>query len=262
MRADLFDRYQARASLVHALDPRAKVVMAVLFILSNVLLPDGAWAAFLISWGAILGISLLARLGPGFVVNRSVVALPFVLAAVSAIFSVPGRPVAALELGAWRLLVTEAGLIRFASIVVRSWLSVQIAILLAATTHFPDLLHALRHLYVPKMVVAVVAFMYRYLFVLADESTRLLRARDARSPRPEGGGGLSAAWRARVAGNMVGQLFLRSFERSDRVYSAMLARGYTGQLLTLNPHAMQAKDWLALLLLALFSVSIQVFSRL
>ena len=149
MRADLFDRYQARASLVHALDPRAKVVMAVLFILSNVLLPDGAWAAFLISWGAILGISLLARLGPGFVVNRSVVALPFVLAAVSAIFSVPGRPVAALELGAWRLLVTEAGLIRFASIVVRSWLSVQIAILLTATTHFPDLLHALRHLYVP-----------------------------------------------------------------------------------------------------------------
>jgi cobalt/nickel transport system permease protein len=260
MRTDLFDRYQARVSLVHALDPRAKVVMAVLFILSNVLLPDGAWAAFLVSWGLVLGISLLAGLGPRFVVRRSIVALPFVLAALSAIFAVPGRPVAALELGSLQLVATDAGVVRFASIVVRGWLSVQMAILLTATTHFPDLLHALRHLHVPKVLVAVVAFMYRYLFILSDESTRLLRARDARSPRPQGIA-RSVVWRARVAGNMAGQLFLRSFERSDRVYSAMLARGYTGQLLTLNPHTMQIRDWLALSLLSFFSVSIQVLSR-
>jgi cobalt/nickel transport system permease protein len=262
MRTDLLDRYQTGASMIHAFDPRAKVVMAVLFILSNVLLPDGAWPAFLVSWGMVLGISLLARLGPGFVIKRSIVALPFLFAAVSAIFAVPGRQVATLELGAWQLVATDAGLIRFTSIVVRSWLSVQVAILLTATTHFPDLLHALRHLHVPKMLVAVIAFMYRYLFILSEESTRLLRARDSRSPRPDGRGELPVLRRARVAGNMVGQLFLRSFERSDRIYSAMLARGYADQLLTLNPHVMQSRDWLALALLVLSTISIQVLSRL
>jgi cobalt/nickel transport system permease protein len=112
------------------------------------------------------------------------------------------------------------------------------------------------------MLVAVIAFMYRYLFILSEESTRLLRARDSRSPRPDGRGELPVLRRARVAGNMVGQLFLRSFERSDRIYSAMLARGYAGQLLTLNPHVMQSRDWLALALLVLSTISIQVLSRL
>ena len=120
------------------------------------------------------------------------------------------------------------------------------AILLTATTQFPDLMHALRHLRLPQILVAVISFMYRYLFVLADEAMRLLRARQARSaqlPGQKAGGSLW--WRARVAGNMVGQLFLRSYDRSDRVYNAMLARGYRGHFLTLNPHAMQPFDWLA-----------------
>ena len=93
------------------------------------------------------------------------------------------------------------------------------AILLTATTPFPDLLHALRHLRVPPVLVAIIAFMYRYLFVLADEAERLLRARAARSAGLPGGGGRRVD---RLAGarrrHMAGQLFLRSYERSDRVY--------------------------------------------
>ena len=49
-----------------------------------------------------------------------------------------------------------------------------------------------------------------------------------------------------MAGHMAGQLLLRSLDRSDRVYAAMQARGYRGELLTLAPHAMRAVDWLAL----------------
>jgi cobalt/nickel transport system permease protein len=82
---------------------------------------------------------------------------------------------------------------------------------------------------------------------LTDEVLRLRRAREARSavlPGTKGGG--SVLWRAKIAGSMAGQLFLRSIERSDRIYSAMLARGYAGQLLTLNPHVMKRADWLVL----------------
>jgi cobalt/nickel transport system permease protein len=263
MHVHSLDRYQAGASLVHRLDPRVKVVLTILFIISNVALPDGVWLAFMLSWGLLLVGSTLAGLGYAYLLRRSFVALPFALAAITAIFTVPGQPVFVLPLGPWHLVATDAGLIRFTSIVVRSWLSVQMAILLTATTQFPDLMHALRHLRVPKLLVAIVSFMYRYLFVLIDEANRLLRAREARSAHLNPGhGGGSVAWRARVTGNMAGQLFLRSYERSDRVYNAMLARGYAGQFLTLNPHTMRGRDWVVLLLVGIALLLIQLVGRL
>lgn len=248
MHLSTFDQYQARASLIHRLDPRVKVGITVLVILSNVLLPDGAWLAFALSWGVVLGINALARLETRALLVRSFIALPFALAAISVIFTVPGHPLFALGVGNSVLVISDAGLIRFTSILLRSWLSVQAAIILTATTPFPDLIHALRHLRVPSILVSIISFMYRYLFVLSDETLRLLRAREARSAAPRAGNanrvGGSVVWRARVAGNMIGQLFLRSYERSDRVYTAMLARGYQGQLLTMTPHEMTSRDWM------------------
>jgi len=241
-----FDHYQSLQSAVHRLDPRVKVVVTVAFILSNVLLPDGAWLAYGCSWLIVLAASRLAHLSLRFVLSRSLVALPFALGAATIVFSLPGEPVFAVKLGPWALVATDAGLTRFASIMLRSWISVQMAIVMTATTQFPDLVHALRHLRVPSILVSTFSFMYRYLFALSDEAVRLMRARDARSAQPlaEGSPGPSLALRAKVAGNMAGQLFLRSYERSERIYDAMLARGYSGTLLTLHPHAMTRLDWL------------------
>ena len=172
-----------------------------------------------------------------FTFRRSFIALPFALAAISAIFSPLGTPLAEWTLGPFTLIPTDYGLIKFGSILLRSWLSVQAAILLVATTRFPDMIHAFEHLRVPAMLTTIVSFLYRYLFVLTDEVMRLLRARESRSATVAGQkSGRNVVWRARVTGNMAGQLFLRSYERSDRIYNAMLARGYTGQLRTLNPH--------------------------
>jgi len=247
MHINTFDRYEQRHSLVHLLDPRVKVVVTVLFIVANVLLPDGAWLAFLASWGLVLLVGMLARLPAVYAFKRAFIVLPFTLAAVTVLFTLPGEPLLSWQIGSRTLAISDTGLIRFASIVIRSWLSVQMAILLTATTQFPDLMHALTHLRVPAILVSIIAFMYRYLFVLADEAMRLLRAREARSARlglTRGPGGGSLGWRAKVAGHMVGQLLLRSLDRSDRVYNAMLARGYDGRLLTLNPHQMKRHDWL------------------
>ena len=241
MRPHAFDRYVAGTSPIHRLDPRIKAAVALLAILSNALLPDGAWPAFALTFGLVLAVGWLAGLGPTYPVVRSFVALPFALAALTMAFTLPGQPLFALAVGPWQLVATDAGLLRFGSVVVRSLLSVQVAILLTATTPFPDLLHALRHLGLPSLLVTIVSLMYRYLFVLADEAARLLRAREARSV----GSGGSVLWRGRVAGHMVGQLFLRSYERSDRVYDAMLARGMDGRHLTLTRHVLGTRDWLA-----------------
>jgi cobalt/nickel transport system permease protein len=248
---DVIDQYQFIESRIHSLDPRVKVLAAVVFILSNALLPDGSWSAFALSWLVLLLVNDLAQLGLGFSLKRSLIALPFALVAVSAIFSPIGKPLAVWDVGFIHLVPTDAGLIRFLSIMLRSWLSVQMAILLVATTQFPDLIHALEHLRLPRTLTSIIAFLFRYLFVLTNEAFRILRAREARSaglPGIRSGGRLP--WRIRTTGSMAGQLFTRSYERSDRIYQAMISRGYTGHIRTLNPHEMERSDWLALAVFA------------
>jgi len=263
MHSDAFDRYHETESFIHRLDPRVKVSVTLAFILSNALLPDGAWAAFACSWLFLLFANALSNVGLGFTFKRSFVALPFALIAITVLFSIPGEALTTFRFLSWDLTITDAGLLRFVSIVIRSWLSVQMAILLVAATRFPDIVHALEHLRVPSILTTIIAFLYRYLFVLVDEVFRLLRAREARSaaiPGVRTGG--NVLWRARVAGNMAGQLFLRSYERSDRVYNAMLSRGYTGHLQTINPHELHRVDYITTAL-ALFSILIfQLIGRL
>lgn len=263
MHASTFDRYLYRSSPIHRLDPRVKVVVTLLFIIANVLLPDGAWLAFALAWLLVLAATVLAHIQPLYVIKRSFVVIPFLLAAVTVIFTLPGSAIASWQVGSRTLTVSDAGLIRFVSIVIRSWVSLQMAILLTAVTQFPDLMHALHHLRVPKILTTIISFMYRYLFVLSDEAMRLIRAREARSAVGENGrAGGSVLWRAKIAGSMVGQLMLRSFERSERVYAAMLARGYRGEMHTMNPHVLTTRDWLWGAGAVVFILSIQLIARL
>jgi len=105
--------------------------------------------------------------------------------------------------------------------------------------------------------VAVFGLMWRYLFVLVDEAMRLMRARDSRSgaldPARRVGG--SIAWRARAAGGMAGNLFMRSFERGDRIYDAMAARGYDGEVRSMS-HPALAQASLAVLVAGLFLLAL------
>src|SRR5215203_3927933 len=262
MHSDVFDRYHDTESFIHRLDPRVKVSMTVAFILSNALLPDGAWLAFGFSWLFLLLINILSNLGITFTFKRSFVALPFALVAITVLFAMPGDPLTTFHFLFWDLTITDTGLLRFMSILVRSWLSVQMAILLVAVVRFPDLIHALEHLRVPLILTTIIAFLYRYLFVLADEVFRLMRARESRAaaaPGKRSGG--SIGWRAGIAGHMAGQLFLRSYERSDRVYNAMLARGYSGHMQPINPHELRRRDYMTAALALNAILFLQVVGR-
>ncbi|MBK7917154.1 MAG: cobalt ECF transporter T component CbiQ [Chloroflexi bacterium] len=262
MQFHALDRYQTGSSVLHRLDPRVKVLGALLTILSTALLPDGAWWAFIVTGLVLLAASRAAGFGWLYGAKRSFVVLPFLLAATTVMFTLPGRPLLGIQLGSWQLIVSDAGLVRFVSILIRGLLAVQVAILLVALTRLPDLLHALRHLRLPAVFVAIISFMVRYLTVLGDEVKRLLRAREARSAALEGRrAGGSLLWRAQVAGHMVGQLFLRSYERSDRIYQAMLARGYRGEWPTSNPHHMARRDWLALAVVVVALLLVQMIGR-
>ena len=223
------DRHIPRDSPVHRFDPRLKLVLAVTAIVGIALLPSGSFGAFAIVWLVTVAASSLARLGPWRLTRSSWIVLPFVIVALPLIFTRPGEVLVTFDVGPFSLTITQEGVRDALSIVTKSWLSVQVALLLAYTTPFPTLIDALRSLRLPAIMVSIISFMYRYLAVIGEAAGRMNRARDARSASGAGHGG-NITWRARVAGSMVGSLFIRSYERSERVYAAMLARGFDGTL--------------------------------
>jgi cobalt/nickel transport system permease protein len=233
MHVHFLDPFQPSDSLVHRLDARVKFVLTLAFILTVALTPAGAWPVYILLLAVILSIEILSELGVGNVLKRALLAFPFVLAALPVIFTIEGPVIAVFPLGPWELTVYQTGLVRFISIALKSWISVQATIVLASSTSFPDLLSAMRAVKVPRLLVSIFGLMWRYMFVLADEALRLMRARTSRSgvsdqPGLKPGGGI--VWRARVTGGMVGSLFLRAFDRSDRIYMAMVSRGYDGEV--------------------------------
>lgn len=237
------DRYVDGSSVFHRADARLKFVLAVAAILALALQPVGSFAAFFLAWLVLVAASATAGLGPFRLSRGAIIALPFALAAFPLIFTRPEQPLGSFDLGPLTLTVSGEGLRIFASILVRSWLSVQVALLLAFTTPFHDLVDALRELRLPRIMIAIISFMYRYLAVLVDEATRMLRARDARSADPTGRGGVSIRWRASVTGRMVGSLFLRAYERSERIYAAMQARGFEGEFRHLGTRTLRRDEW-------------------
>jgi cobalt/nickel transport system permease protein len=249
MHVHFLDPYRPRNSPIHRLDPRIKLVLAVAFILTNALLPFGSWPIYILLFALIISVEVLSDLGVGYVLKRSSLALPFVMAALPLIFTIPGVTIFSLTIGPWQTHASLQGLERFISISIKSWVSVQAAIVLAASTSFPDLLVAMRALHVPQLLVSIFGLMWRYMFVLVDEAGRLLRARSARSGRSDQPGtkpGGSLFWRAKVTGGMAGSLFLRAFERSDRIYMAMVSRGYDGEVHALPLPQVQPMQWVVL----------------
>lgn len=181
MHVHFLDPYHYGHSPLHRLDPRVKLVLALAFILTASLTPVGAWAAYILLLALVLSVEMLSELGIRYVLKRAFLATPFVLAALPLLLTVPGTPIATFTLGAWTFTMTLQGAERVLSIAFKSWGSIQMAIVLAATTSFPELLSAMRALRIPKLLVAIFGLMWRYMFVLVDEAMRLMRARAARS---------------------------------------------------------------------------------
>ncbi|MFN8419568.1 MAG: energy-coupling factor transporter transmembrane component T [Anaerolineae bacterium] len=141
------------------LDPRLKLITALLLIVGIVLTPDRALPAYPLLWALLASIAVAAGLDAGKLARRAVIALPFALAAITLLFTIPGQPVITIA----GLTISDAGLLRFLSIVLKSWLALQVSLLLSLTTPFTELLAALTSLRLPSTLVLIISFMYRYL---------------------------------------------------------------------------------------------------
>jgi cobalt/nickel transport system permease protein len=230
MKHHFLDQYSDGNSFLHRLDPRAKFLAALAFVFAVVLTPVASWFSFGLFLVQISIVGLLSRVSPMFLFKRSLTVLPFVLVvAVFMPFLQGGETALSFNIGSWHINMTRSGLEMVGTVMAKAWLSILALSLLAATTRMSDLLKGMEKLKAPSIMVMLMSFMYRYLFVLTDESQRLLMARNSRHIN----GGLKL--HVRTVGHMAGSLFVRSFERGERIYGAMLARGYDGHSRTLNP---------------------------
>jgi cobalt/nickel transport system permease protein len=221
------------ASPVHRLDPRAKTVGLVAVTLVAVSTPIEAWPVYAACALVLAGVAAGARIKPREVWRRARFFLPLVVLA--ALF-IPLVREGGATYALGPLTVHEAGLETFAAVAAKATIGTVSAVLLAATTTFPAVLRGLEALRAPRVLILIAAFMYRYLFVIVEEVGRMRAALAARAYRPRN------ALHAGALGRVATALFLRTYSRGERVYLAMLARGYGGRMPRLVPLAFGRTD--------------------
>ncbi len=230
-------------SVVHRLPAHCKVVALVAFVLCVVATPATAYPAFAAYAVALAGALAVSGVPPVFILRRMVVETPFVVFAVLMPFIATGAQTEVLGVA-----VSERGLEAAIALLCKGTLGVVASLLLAATTEARDILAGLERLRVPPRLVEITGFMIRYLDVTTAELARMRTARESRGFRARGLG----AWP--VLARTGGALFIRSYERGERVHLAMLSRGYTGNLPGYTRPGATRADWLVAGALPLFAL--------
>jgi cobalt/nickel transport system permease protein len=207
-------------SPLHRLPAHVKLVALVLFMLTVVATPRQWFPVFGVYLALLLALVAVSQVPPSYLARRMVVEVPFVVFALVMPFVATGPRT---EVGG--LSLSESGLLGAWGLLVKGTLGVLASLLLAATTEPRALLAGLERLRMPSLLVQIMGFMIRYLDVVTDELRRMQVARasrgfTARNPRH---------WP--VVARSAGVLFIRSYERGERVHLAMLSRGYDGKIL-------------------------------
>ena len=211
--------YRPGNTVVHRLPPQCKLVALLAFVLVVVSTPREQFWAFGVLAVLLATVAVTARVPFGVVVRRMVVEVPFVIFAVLLPFVAGGDRTQVLGMS-----VSENGLLGAWNILAKGTLGVVASILLAATTEPRSLLLGLERLHMPQLMVQIMQFMFRYADVIGAEAHRMRIARESR--------GFTARdiRHVRVIAQSAGALFIRSYERGERVHLAMLSRGYSGTM--------------------------------
>jgi cobalt/nickel transport system permease protein len=218
----------SRCTWFERLDPRVVVVAVLAFVVCEVATPIQEWPRF-VGYGLLLLVAIAGcRVPVVWLLKRLLLALPFVAGAAVSVFIM--RPAGdAIRLPGAGVEVSGPMLLLLASVAAKATLSVGALSLPVALWDFPTLLRAMQSLRMPRLFLMLMAFMWRYVFLLASEISRMVKARDSRGAQPR------LVRRTWIVGSMAGSLFLRSLERAERVGQAMVARGYDGTVHMLAP---------------------------
>lgn len=202
MRHDFLDRYSRLESPIHHFPSSVKLFVAISTVITIMAVPFHHPTVYLIILGSLLVISAFSRIPWRFLFGRLLILEPFALGI------------------AFMALFQENGLSIFFAILIKSTLCLLTMIFLSNTTPFSEILTTLQRIKTPPLLVTILALTYRYLFVLIDEGERIQRARSSRTFIAK----KRRAWLSPAA--LIGQLFVRSTERAERIFAAMTSRGW------------------------------------
>lgn len=223
MKHHFIDEYAHLNGVLQQLDARMKIIVFFIYILLVNLTPVNHFFSFVYYALIILAWITLARIPLKQIIKKSLLISPPVL-----IFSA-------------LVFFYKHGLFFSLFSLIKTYLSLLTMTLLILTTDFNYFLKALRALKIPALFVTIFSFMYRYLFIISDELMRLNMAREGRTIKKQ------KKFQIRVMANIIGVLFVQSYEKSERVYHAMLARGFEGSTVkTIDNLQLTKKDYIFL----------------
>ena len=241
--------YIHRHSVVHSLPAHPKIIAALLFIFTVVATPITWWFTFLGYFALIISVAISAKIPLKTLFTRALIEIPFVFFAILMPFFGKGEVV---SVGPFDLY--QEGLIAAAGILIKGTLGVLTAITLSTSTTAREMLRGLEKLKLPTLMVQIASFMLRYVNVVNDEMERMKVARESRGFTATG----IQHWK--VLATAAGALFIRSYERGERVHLAMLSRGYTGVLPHEEPPKLSKSIWFTALALPISAITILAIS--
>lgn len=236
MKHHFIDHYWDLDSPIHKLDPRVKIICAFLTLFAIVITPNGRFLDHLLFLPLLFLLYYFSNLPLLSLIKRILVILPFtIIIAASLPFISPGEPLITFHFYK-PITITDTGVANFTSVVIKSLSAIIIMTLLTATTRFRDLIAAMQKLRFPIIFTSILGFIYRYIFLFIDEIEHLNIGRRSRSfgrrPKIEMKG----------FGWMISSLFIRSFERAERIYHTMCARGFNGTFKTMTEMKITVRD--------------------
>lgn len=233
-----FERYQAVGGALQRIDPRVKLVSLITLVVMAVLVR--AIAPLVILFATVTLLSVVSRIPLKFFLYRATFFIP-IFAAVIALplpFITTGTMLATISYYGYSLTVTAEGIYKAVLFTFRIWVCVAAMTLLVLTTRFSVIISAMERLRFPKVFILMLAVTYRFIHVFLDEAYRILLARESRVVGREGRRQI-----LRSLAHIVGALFIRAYERGERVYGAMVARGYTGEARYIDEMRCTRGDW-------------------
>lgn len=239
--------YLPGTSAVHRLPAEVKIVAAFVCVVCVVATPREAFGVFAGYLALLVAVWVAAGIPLGWIARRSLIEAPFVVLAVLLPFT-GGEP----RLEWLGMSLSEPGLLGAWNILIKGTLGVLTSLTLAGTTPLRELLLGMQRLHAPTLVMTIATLMLRYIDVIAGEAHRMRISRISRGHDPR------FLWQAGATARGVGALFVRSYERGERVHLAMLSRGWSGEMPRLSDATTTRRHWVVGLLPAAVAVALAV----
>jgi len=238
MKHDFIDKYSGLNSVLHRLDPRVKLSLSFCFLVMITTAESIPLFGLYIVFTAIL--SILSRVPFRFYLKKMAAITPVALV-ISFFIYISYLIEHGAVLNAVNMKPYPGVYLLLAVMILKIYLSILVITLMVSSTRFNDVLWALRKLKMPLIVTTLSKLVYTYIFVFIDEMHRTFRAYKSRTP-------VRRVPRFKVYGNIAAGILLRSMERSDYIYKAMISRGFCGDFPEGNTHQVKLSDLTAVLI--------------